>query len=193
MVGRPIGDNNMAEDNNTRDKIILAVEELIASKGVNSFSLRDIAKYLNISTGSLYYHFKTKDEIISAIIDIHFNDLERDYDAWLIKHKDDLTIERFLDVVFYKSTELYNHSKIHVYLINECMRNDEIKNKLLGLWNEWKAKIVEGVKRVYKNHDNYEEIASTILVIIEGLIIKTVLGNKTQEEIENIKKMLSRL
>lgn len=73
------------------------------------------------------------------------------------------------------------------------MRNDEIKNKLLGLWNEWKAKIVEGVKRVYKNHDNYEEIASTILVIIEGLIIKTVLGNKTQEEIENIKKMLSRL
>lgn len=193
MVGRPIGDNNMAEDNKTRDKIILAVEELIASKGVNSFSLRDIAKYLNISTGSLYYHFKTKDEIISAIIDIHFNDLERDYDAWLIKHKDDLTIERFLDVVFYKSTELYNHSKIHVYLINECMRNDEIKNKLLGLWNEWKAKIVEGVKRVYKNHDNYEEIASTILVIIEGLIIKTVLGNKTQEEIENIKKMLSRL
>lgn len=193
MVGRPIGDNNMAEDNKTRNKIILAVEELIASKGVNSFSLRDIAKYLNISTGSLYYHFKTKDEIISAIIDIHFNDLERDYDAWLIKHKDDLTIERFLDVVFYKSTELYNHSKIHVYLINECMRNDEIKNKLLGLWNEWKAKIVEGVKRVYKNHDNYEEIASTILVIIEGLIIKTVLGNKTQEEIENIKKMLSRL
>lgn len=81
MVGRPIGDNNMAEDNKTRDKIILAVEELIASKGVNSFSLRDIAKYLNISTGSLYYHFKTKDEIISAIIDIHFNDLERDYDA----------------------------------------------------------------------------------------------------------------
>ncbi len=193
MVGRPIGDNNMAEDNKTRDKIILAVEELIASKGVNSFSLRDIAKYLNISTGSLYYHFKTKDEIISAIIDIHFSDLERDYDAWLIKHKDDLTIERFLDVVFYKSTELYNHSKIHVYLINECMRNDEIKNKLLGLWNEWKAKIIEGVKRVYKNHDNYEEIASTILVIIEGLIIKTVLGNKTQEEIENIKKMLSRL
>lgn len=193
MVGRPIGDNNMAEDNKTRDKIILAVEELIASKGVNSFSLRDIAKYLNISTGSLYYHFKTKDEIISAIIDIHFSDLESDYDAWLIKHKDDLTIERFLDVVFYKSTELYNHSKIHVYLINECMRNDEIKNKLLGLWNEWKAKIVEGVKRVYKNHDNYEEIASTILVIIEGLIVKTVLGNKTQEEIENIKKMLSRL
>lgn len=193
MVGRPIGDNNMAEDNKTRDKIILAVEELIASKGVNSFSLREIAKYLNISTGSLYYHFKTKDEIISAIIDIHFSDLESDYDAWLIKHKDDLTIERFLDVVFYKSTELYNHSKIHVYLINECMRNDEIKNKLLGLWNEWKAKIIEGVKRVYKNHDNYEEIASTILVIIEGLIIKTVLGNKTQEEIENIKKMLSRL
>lgn len=183
----------MAEDNKTRDKIILAAEELIASKGVNSFSLRDIAKYLNISTGSLYYHFKTKDEIISAIIDIHFSDLERDYDAWLVKHKDDLTIERFLDVVFYKSTELYNHSKIHVYLINECMRNDEIKDKLLELWNGWKAKIVEGAKRVYKDHDNYEEISSTILVIIEGLIVKTVLGNKTQDEIENIKKMLSRL
>ena len=183
----------MSEDNNTREKIILAAEELITSKGVNSFSLRDIANFLDISTGSLYYHFKAKDDIISAIIDMHFKDLERDYDAWLIKHKDNLTIERFLDVVFYKSTELYNHSKIHIYLINECMRDDSIKNKLLSLWKDWKNKIVEGVKQVYKNRENHEEIADIILVIIEGLIVKTVLGNKTQEEIEDIKKMLSRL
>ena len=56
-----------------------------------------------------------------------------------------------------------------------------------------KNKIDEGVKQVYKNRENHEEIADIILVIIEGLIVKTVLGNKTQEEIEDIKKMLSRL
>ena len=73
------------------------------------------------------------------------------------------------------------------------MRDDSIKNKLLSLWEDWKNKIVEGVKQVYKNRENHEEIADIILVIIEGLIVKTVLGNKTQEEIEDIKKMLSRL
>ena len=71
MVGRPIRRHAMSEENNTREKIILAAEELITSKGVNSFSLRDIANYLDISTGSLYYHFKAKDDIISAIIDMH--------------------------------------------------------------------------------------------------------------------------
>ena len=109
-----------------RDNILTAVEELIATKGVNNFSLRDIAKYLYISTGSLYYHFKTKDEIILAIVDKHFEKLESDYVEWLERHKEkeDLTKERFIDIILYKGTELFNRSKIHIYLINECMRND---------------------------------------------------------------------
>lgn len=94
----------MPNQNDTKSKIIEAVEELIATKGVNNFSLRDIANYLDISTGSLYYHFKTKDEIISAIVEKHYAILERDYDIWLDKHKGELTINRFLEVLFYKGT-----------------------------------------------------------------------------------------
>lgn len=183
----------MEEIINAKERIIRSAEELIASKGVNNFSLRDIANYLDMSTGSLYYHFKTKDEIVSAIVEMHFKELERDYDAWLLKHKDHLDIGRFFDVVFYKSTELYNHSKIHIYLLNESTRNDDIKNKVLSFWDEWKGKIAEGVKEVYKDRPNSDEIANIILVIIEGLIVKTVLGNKTKDEIEGIKKMLMRL
>ena len=41
----------MPNQNDTKSKIIEAVEELIATKGVNNFSLRDIANYLDISTG----------------------------------------------------------------------------------------------------------------------------------------------
>lgn len=183
----------MSDTNNTKDKIIEAVEELIATRGVNNFSLRDIANYLYISTGSLYYHFKTKDEIISAIVDKHYAILEKDYDAWLIKHKGELTVNRFLEVVFYKSTELFNHSKIHIYLINECMRNEEIKKKIQQLWNNWKEKITTGVKQVYKDHDNTDAIADLILVTIEGLIVKTVLENKDQDDVEKIKSLLEGL
>ncbi|MDY4936205.1 MAG: TetR/AcrR family transcriptional regulator [Candidatus Enteromonas sp.] len=183
----------MPNQNDTKSKIIEAVEELIATKGVNNFSLRDIANYLDISTGNLYYHFKTKDEIISAIVEKHYAILERDYDIWLDKHKGELTINRFLEVLFYKGTELFNHSKIHIYLINECMANEILKKKTQELWEEWKNKLTVGVRQVYKNHDDVDSIAQLILVTIEGLIVKTVLGNKSIEDINKIKQLLERL
>ena len=149
----------MPNQNDTKSKIIEAVEELIATKGVNNFSLRDIANYLDISTGSLYYHFKTKDEIISAIVEKHYAILERDYDIWLDKHKGELTINRFLEVLFYKGTELFNHYKIHIYLINECMANEILKKKPRSFGKNGKISLPLGLDKSIK----------TMMMLIQSL------------------------
>lgn len=52
----------------TRDSIIEAADGLFYEKGFEHTSFADIADAVNISRGNFYYHFKTKDEILDAVI-----------------------------------------------------------------------------------------------------------------------------
>ena len=114
----------MAKRRNDMDKdaFICAAEKLITEQGANDFSLADLSKEMGISKGTLYYHYPTKDELILDIMEKHMDGLSKDYVDWLARHKDDkISKQRFLDVIFYKGVKLFNKSKMHIYLINECM------------------------------------------------------------------------
>jgi TetR/AcrR family transcriptional regulator, transcriptional repressor for nem operon len=52
----------------TRQQIVQAADDLFYRQGFEHTSFADIAKVVNISRGNFYYHFKTKDEILDAVI-----------------------------------------------------------------------------------------------------------------------------
>lgn len=54
----------------TRDRIVEAADWLFYRRGFDHTSFADIASTVGISRGNFYYHFKTKDEILSAVIDL---------------------------------------------------------------------------------------------------------------------------
>ena len=56
---------------NLRDSIVQSVFDLFISKGIDNVSVNDIIKELNMTKGGFYYYFKSKDELISEIIDKH--------------------------------------------------------------------------------------------------------------------------
>ena len=53
----------------TRDHIVHAADELFYKQGFEHTSFADIADAVRISRGNFYYHFKSKDEILAAVID----------------------------------------------------------------------------------------------------------------------------
>jgi TetR/AcrR family transcriptional regulator, transcriptional repressor for nem operon len=53
----------------TRDHIIAAADQLFYEQGYEHTSFADIAGAVQISRGNFYYHFKTKDEILDAVIE----------------------------------------------------------------------------------------------------------------------------
>ncbi|MFD9000989.1 TetR/AcrR family transcriptional regulator [Streptomyces sp. NPDC059582] len=58
---------------NTRQRIQDVALELFAEQGYEKTSLREIAEGLDVTKAALYYHFKTKEEILVSI----FEDLTR--------------------------------------------------------------------------------------------------------------------
>jgi AcrR family transcriptional regulator len=56
-----------------RDRLIAAATELLYRQGVESTTLADIAISADVPLGNVYYYFKTKDEIIDAVVQAHLH------------------------------------------------------------------------------------------------------------------------
>lgn len=52
----------------TRQAIIVAADRLFYEHGFAATSFADIAEAVGLSRGNFYYHFKTKDELLDAVI-----------------------------------------------------------------------------------------------------------------------------
>ncbi|WP_162002520.1 TetR/AcrR family transcriptional regulator [Streptomyces sp. CB01881] len=53
----------------TRARIIVVALELFSEQGYEQTSLREIADRLGVTKAALYYHFKTKDDIVHGIVE----------------------------------------------------------------------------------------------------------------------------
>jgi AcrR family transcriptional regulator len=53
----------------TRDRILAVASELFTEQGYEGTSLREIADRLDITKAALYYHFRSKDELLQALLE----------------------------------------------------------------------------------------------------------------------------
>ena len=57
-----------------KGEILDVAEQLFAEKGFDNASTNDIIKKIGIARGTLYHHFKSKEEILDAIVERMMND-----------------------------------------------------------------------------------------------------------------------
>ena len=66
----------------TRQHIVEAADQLFYEQGFEHTSFADIAAAVGISRGNFYYHFKTKDDILDAVIDLRLANIRRMLAQW---------------------------------------------------------------------------------------------------------------
>lgn len=71
----------------TRDQIIQAADQLFYRQGFEKTSFADIADAVQISRGNFYYHFKTKDDILDAVISLRLHNTRQMLEQWEIQGK----------------------------------------------------------------------------------------------------------
>jgi len=74
-------------DKATRDHIVEAADLLFYRQGFDHTSFADIADAVQISRGNFYYHFKSKDKILDAVIDVRLANTAKMLERWEIEGK----------------------------------------------------------------------------------------------------------
>ena len=54
-----------------RERLIAAATQLVHQQGIERTTLADIAQAADVPPGNVYYYFKTKDDVIAAVIEAH--------------------------------------------------------------------------------------------------------------------------
>ncbi|MFI8093534.1 TetR/AcrR family transcriptional regulator [Streptomyces sp. NPDC086080] len=121
---------------NTRQRIQDVALELFAEQGYEKTSLREIAEHLDVTKAALYYHFKTKEEILVSI----FEDLSRPLEeliAWGREQPHGLETKR--EILHRYSEELAGAAPLFRFMqenqatVRELRIGEMFKTRMLGL------------------------------------------------------------
>lgn len=61
--------NNVTKGDRTRRRLLDAAAALVARNGLDAISLSDIAAAAGLKTGSIYFHFESKEQLIETVLE----------------------------------------------------------------------------------------------------------------------------
>lgn len=157
-------------DRTTRNRIVEAADQLFYQRGYEHTSFSDIAEEVRISRGNFYYHFKTKDEILDAVIDLRLANTGNMLERWEIEGETPADrIRSFINIL------IMNRAKIKKYgcpvgtLCTELAKLDHPSqgeaNRLFTLFRTWLRRQFAQLGR----EANADELAMHLLARSQGV------------------------
>lgn len=129
----------------TRRKIVEAADQLFYEQGFEATSFADIAQAVGLSRGNFYYHFKTKDEILDAVIAARIDKTRSMLDAWeTAMASPDERIRSFIQILIVNQAKIMAHGCPVGTLCNELAKLDHVAKDaaadLFTLFRAWLAR-----------------------------------------------------
>lgn len=133
-----------------RAQIVEAADRLFYENGFAQTSFADIAEVVNISRGNFYYHFKTKDEILDAVIEKRLADREELLARWDETAADPIVrIECFIKILITNQTKIMAYGCPVGMLTSELAKLDhpsrERANEIMALFRDWLVRQFESL------------------------------------------------
>lgn len=131
----------MSEPPNRREVILTEAAELFARNGITGTTVREIADAVGVLSGSLYHHFKSKDEIVGAIMTEYLEDLTAEYREAMETTSDPRTqltdlVQRSLSVTERHpyATEIYQNSGNYLRKLDNAEFIRQSANTISSTW-----------------------------------------------------------
>lgn len=164
----------------TRDHIVEAADDLFYRRGFEHTSFSDIADVVRISRGNFYYHFKTKDEILDAVIHERLANTQQMLARWEIEGDTPRDrIRSFIHILIANRADIKRHGcpvgtlATELAKLNHASRGEA--NKLFTLFRTWLRRQFTLLGR----EADADELAMHILARSQGV---ATLANAFQDE-----------
>ena len=148
----------------TKDKIIATAIELFNLHGTKSISTNHIAKEMDISPGNLYYHFRSKNDIIRSISDNFSNELRSVFKIQLDTISDFSSNLTSLFNSFFKIQQSYQ------FLFLEGVHLTRQDSRLLDNYTNLRNLIKKGYHELLSNLVKIKIMKKQSLNIIDDLL-----------------------
>ena len=159
---------------NVKEKILEATAGLLEHKTLSDISLAEIAAASGVSKGTLYYHYKTKTEILFDITDRYLDQQWDELIAWTENKEKDTSVPRLVKYVVERNTA---SAGMRLHLIHAAMLGDEVlREKLLERYRAFETLIAE---KIAERTDAVQADYLTWLILLasDGLIVQEALRN----------------
>ncbi|NIM40280.1 MAG: TetR family transcriptional regulator [Hydrogenophaga sp.] len=125
-----------------RDQIIETADRLFYEQGYAPTSFSHIADAVGISRGNFYYHFKTKDDILDAVIDLRLARTRQMLDEWAATVDDPAErILLFVEILLRNQDKIMRHGCPVGSLCQELTKLDHAAqgraSGVMALFAEW--------------------------------------------------------
>lgn len=186
----------MAKPNIINKRVLIqSAKQCIGENGIENFTLRSVAAKANVTQGTLYYHFRTKDQLLLEIVQDICESTWKE-----LSQKDEIIIKEALNSAKSRCTHDSFFHKLFLSLVTASFNNDKMREQLgeiLSLENEalyksisskWKTSPVNGV--------DIETWALLFNAMIDGIALQALLKKdfpveKTYDQLEKVIKRLN--
>jgi TetR/AcrR family transcriptional regulator, transcriptional repressor for nem operon len=167
-------------DGVTRDHIVEAADRLFYQQGYDHTSFSHIADAVGISRGNFYHHFKSKNEILDAVIAVRLSRAGRMLEQWEAEAGDPAErIERFIDVLLVNQADVMAFGcpvgtlTTELGKLNHASRTEA--RKLFTLFRDW----LRGQFTLLGRAADADELAMHLLARSQGI---AMLANAFHDE-----------
>jgi len=166
------------------EKILSTAVKLYYSRGINNVGIDEIIKCSGVTKGSLYYHFKSKDDLVVAFLE-YFNA------QWLPDMKEKVsrmapTPEKYLITFFdalgqwFKSNTFRGCPNINTTAEISNTDHTAFKKALF-----FKQELLDYIEELVKQAGvvDSKEISLQVLLLIDGAIVRAAMTGKSESAI----------
>lgn len=164
----------------TRDRLIEAARRLFWERGFETTSLADVAEKAGARGGSLYYFFRTKEDLLLGVLDRYVELLWPAVIQPAFARSTD-PIERIYTIL-----EGYREGLIFTGFAHGCpignlalevsdeypRAREKIATNFTG-WKTWIRKCLEEAASRLPSHLNRERLATFVLTVMEGAVMQS--------------------
>ncbi|MEB8342929.1 TetR/AcrR family transcriptional regulator [Streptomyces endophyticus] len=164
-----------------RTQILEATARLIARRGFHKVRVADIAEACGTSTGTVHYHFPTKDDALRAAL-VFYADrfharLEAEFET---AHSTVEKLRRLIEVQLTTTEEDADEWSVWVQSWNEAILDPSLRDGQRGVHARWRGVVLDLVRTCQREGMaegvDAEALAARFTGLVDGLAIQALAG-----------------
>jgi AcrR family transcriptional regulator len=178
-----------------REQLVQAARQVFARFGYKKTALDDISREARKGKSTIYYYFKSKDDIFKAVIDAEAEIRAKTIDNQIKAIEDpQLKLKTYIYVRMLTLKKVGNYYEAikndlldNLYFVNS-FRNNHFDAEI----NLVKDLLLEGIGKGVYTIQNPELTAKTIVTLLQGFEVPLILKNLSDEELQkSVDEMLN--